>query len=263
MTPTSAAERELPLVRTKLFVPAPPAGRVRRTRLLAHLDREVPLTLVSAPAGFGKTTVVSDWLSACERSAGWLSLDAADSDPRRFLRYLAEALVGVLPTFGNPWAAALRAPQLPPADALVAPLIDALSARDTRPVVVLDDYHLIEDADVHGLVGLLAERLPSTARLVILTRKDPAAGLAAHARSWPPARAERGGPALHKRRNRRLLARDHGAGTGRGADGAPWGPTPKDGSPVCSWRRFRCVRLAMSTRYSTVLPTAIGSCSTT
>jgi LuxR family maltose regulon positive regulatory protein len=164
-----------PLLRTKLHVPAPRADRVHRKRLFERLDagRRTALSLVSAPAGFGKSTLISDWLQNRERSAAWLSLDATDSDLRRFLSYLVAALERPLPGVGRGLLPALAAPRLPEdPEPLLTPLLNEL-CECSGCILVLDDYHVIQAGEVHGALGWLLERLPPEVHLVMTTRVDP------------------------------------------------------------------------------------------
>jgi LuxR family maltose regulon positive regulatory protein len=164
-----------PLLRTKLHAPVPRADRVHRGRLFERLDagRRTALSLVSAPAGFGKSTLISDWLRHRERPAAWLSLDPTDSDLRRFLSYLVAALERPLPGVGRSLTAALAAPRLPEdPEPLLTPLLNELWDC-SRCILVLDDYHVIEGNEVHAALGWLLERLPPEQHLVITTRVDP------------------------------------------------------------------------------------------
>ena len=168
-----------PLLATKLYIPPPRPGLVPRPRLMARLDGALHLqhrlTLVSAKAGTGKTTLVSEWLHKQERTAQWISLDGSDNDPRRFLSYLLAALnqQGIK---GMP--SQLEMPQLPPAEALVAELINEVAAGAIPFLLVLDDYHLIQNEWVHQALGFLAEHLPPEMHLVLISRVDPPLPLA-------------------------------------------------------------------------------------
>jgi LuxR family maltose regulon positive regulatory protein len=164
-----------PLLRTKLHGPAPRADRVHRQLLFERLDagRRTSMSLVSAPAGFGKSTLISDWLQHRERPAAWLSLDATDSELRRFLSYLVAALERPLPGVGRGLLPALAAPRLPEdPEPLLAPLLNELW-ECSGCILVLDDYHVIEAGEVHGALGWLLERLPPDFHLVMTTRVDP------------------------------------------------------------------------------------------
>jgi LuxR family transcriptional regulator, maltose regulon positive regulatory protein len=172
-------EGSTPLLATKLYIPPQRPGLVPRPRLMARLDGALRLqhrlTLVSAKAGAGKTTLVSEWLHQQERPTQWISLDSSDNDPRRFLSYLLAALhqVGIE---GEP--SRLESPQLPPAEALVAELINKAAATSIPLLLVLDDYHLIQNEWLHQAVGYLAEHQPPEMHLLLITRVDPPLPLA-------------------------------------------------------------------------------------
>ncbi len=171
-----------PLLETKLQVPRRRRDLVARPRLSERLSRgvESALTLVSAPAGFGKTTLLADWLAttaAKGRSAAWLSLDQRDNDPALFWTYLVAALKTAAPGVGADALSLLQSPQ-PPIEAVVATLLNDLSAISNDVVVVLDDYHLIDAREVQDGMAFLLEHLPTQVHLVIAGRADPALPLA-------------------------------------------------------------------------------------
>jgi LuxR family maltose regulon positive regulatory protein len=199
-----------PLLTTKLYIPPPRPRLVARPRLLErlnaglHLGRK--LTLVSAPAGFGKSTLLSAWAARCERPVAWISLDKGDNEPQRFLAYLVAALqtipgldeAGV----GRSVLAALQpadlvgtAPDLP-LEPLLTALINELGASDAGPfLLILDDFHLIEDRAVHGALTFFLENLPPPPRgmhLVLAGRADP---------PWPLARLRARGEVTELRTN--------------------------------------------------------------
>jgi LuxR family maltose regulon positive regulatory protein len=154
---------------------------VPRPRLSRALDErgEVALTLVSAPAGFGKTTLLTEWLSvtAGRRAIAWLSLDQRDNDPTVFWSYLLSALQTVTERPGTRALALLRSPQAS-LDDVLATLVNDLDAVTGGVALVLDDYHLIESHEVHGGVMFLLDHLPPHVQLVIATRADPPLPLA-------------------------------------------------------------------------------------
>ncbi|MEZ4681512.1 MAG: hypothetical protein R2932_45595 [Caldilineaceae bacterium] len=137
-----------------------------------------PLTLIAAPAGFGKTTLVSEWISQTEQPVAWLSLDEEDNDPGRFLLYLVTALRSVYPSIGEITLASLQAPQLPPITALLTPLLNDLHQLTEPLALVLDDYHLISAQPIHDALVFLVEHLPASLRFIITTRIDPPLPLA-------------------------------------------------------------------------------------
>jgi LuxR family transcriptional regulator, maltose regulon positive regulatory protein len=172
-----------PLVSTKLSPSQSRPRLVARPRLTEKLDPEAGrrLTLVSAPAGFGKTTLVGEWAEG--RAAGghpvaWLSLDGGDNDPVRFLSYLVASLRTLEEGFGEVVLASLRTPEPPPIEALTGTLLNEISAPPGELDLVLDDYHLINSEGVNRAVSLLLEHLPDGAHLVISSRVDPPLSLA-------------------------------------------------------------------------------------
>ena len=153
-----------PLLETKLHVPRRRRGLVARPRLSERLSRgaESALTLVSAPAGFGKTTLLAEWLAAAPadgRSAAWLSLDQRDNDPALFWTYLVAALQTAAPGVGAGALSLLQSPQTP-IEAVLATLLNDLSAIPNDVVLVLDDYHVIDARDVQDGMAFLLEHLP-------------------------------------------------------------------------------------------------------
>src|SRR5215213_531834 len=115
-----------PILATKLYIPPPRPKAVFRSRLIERLNEGVhrKLTLISAPAGFGKTTLVSEWVAGCDRQVGWLSLDEQDSDPARFLTYLVAALQTIAPNMGEGVQAVLQSLQPPPTEAILTALLN-------------------------------------------------------------------------------------------------------------------------------------------
>jgi LuxR family maltose regulon positive regulatory protein len=164
----------LPLLETKLRPPDRRPGLVPRPGLVARLEEAAghKLTLVSAPAGWGKTTLVGDWLSRRDGPSGWLAIDPADNDPARFWTYLAEALRRAGAEVDPQALGALAAPG-GALDAGLSAIVNAAADLPEPAVVAIDDYHLIGEAGVHASLELLVERLPETLRLVMTTRSDP------------------------------------------------------------------------------------------
>lgn len=190
-----------PLLATKLYIPPIRAGHVARTRLCAKLEEGLrrPLMVVSAPAGFGKSTLLADWIRQGEKGLGeggeaapsahgdpplgvrqvcWLSLDEGDNDAARFWSYFVAALQTVWPEVGGDLLLLLQAPQPPPIERFLILLINELAPLDTELVVVLDDYHLIDTPNIHQALAFLIDRLPPHVHLVIATRADPPLPLA-------------------------------------------------------------------------------------
>jgi LuxR family maltose regulon positive regulatory protein len=163
------------LLKTKLHIPPIRPELVPRPRLAELLNAGLhrKLTLVSAPAGYGKTTLVSNWLSGVEGPSTWLSLDENDNDPARFLTYLLAALQRIDADTGQATQAMLQAPQPPPPEALLTNLINDIAATPTPFVLVLDDYHLIHTLPIHQQLVFLLAHQPSQLHLVIATREEP------------------------------------------------------------------------------------------
>ncbi len=166
-----------PLLMTKLYIPPLRPNLVPRTRLHARLDDSVrlghALALISAPAGFGKTTLVTSWVERADRDVAWLSLDPADDDPIRLLTYLIEALQQIDARIGRTLQAVLASPQLPPVQTLVIALINEIAATEAPFTLVLDDLHLIASKASAQMLRFLIENQPPTMHLVIATREDP------------------------------------------------------------------------------------------
>jgi LuxR family transcriptional regulator, maltose regulon positive regulatory protein len=160
---------------TKLYVPQPRTQLVLRTRLLERLNEGLrsKLTLISAPAGFGKTTLVSDWVVSLASPVAWLSLDEGDSDPARFLMYLLTALQTVAPNLGDGLLSALQSHPSPPTEGILTALLNSITTISEDFVLVLDDYHLIDSKAVDHALTFLLEHLPAQMHVVITTREDP------------------------------------------------------------------------------------------
>ncbi len=168
------------LLATKLYPPVIRENLVHRARLVNQLQTGLSaeagfgrkLTLISAPAGYGKSTLAAEWLANAPASAVWLSLDDSDNDPARFMAYLLAAFQGVNASLGVTAQSMFRAPQPPPAELVLTALLNDLAAAEPL-ILVLDDYHAIHNQLIHKLVATLLERQPATLHLVILTREDP------------------------------------------------------------------------------------------
>jgi len=170
------------LVSTKLRPFHTRPNLVARPRLIVKLEPEAghKLMLISAPAGFGKTTLLGEWAASRsdEQCVAWVSLDEGDNDPARFLSYLVAALQTVEEEIGEGVLSSLRAPGSPPVEALTGALINELADVPGTLAIVLDDYHLIDSDQVHGMVAFLLERLPSNVHVLIASRIDPPLPLA-------------------------------------------------------------------------------------
>jgi LuxR family transcriptional regulator, maltose regulon positive regulatory protein len=167
---------------TKLYLPSPRPGMVPRPSLVARLNDGLAggrkLALVSAPAGFGKTTLVSEWVAGCGRPVAWLSLDEGDSDPAGFLHYLVAALQTIADDIGAGTLAALQSPQPPATELILTTLLNDIAAMPHRFILVLDDYHRIDSEAIDHALAFLLDHLPPRMHLVIATREDPPLPLA-------------------------------------------------------------------------------------
>jgi LuxR family maltose regulon positive regulatory protein len=164
-----------PLLETKLYAPRWRRGLVARPRLLERLNRAAKskLTLLSAPPGFGKTTLLAEWLDSSKHSAAWLSLDSSDNQADSFWSYLIAALRKVAPHIGASALALMHSPQPPPIESVLPLLLNELGAISNDIVLVLDDYHVIDARDVQDGMVFLVENLPPRVHLVIASRADP------------------------------------------------------------------------------------------
>src|SRR5260221_14409050 len=164
----------------KLYPPGLRPTGVSRPRLLERLNEGLHrnLTLISAPAGFGNTTLVSEWVEGIERPTAWLSLDEGDNDPTRFLTYLVAALQTIAATIGEGVSGVLHSHQQPPAEELWTPLLNDMTTIKDHFVLVFDDYHVIDAQPVDHALTFLLEHLPPHMHLVIATREDPPLPLA-------------------------------------------------------------------------------------
>ena len=164
-----------PILATKLHIQPLRPQVVLRPRLVERLNAGLhrKLTLISAPAGFGKTTLISEWIAGCERPAAWLSLDDGENDPTRFVTYLIAALQTMAAHIGAEVEVALHSAQPPPIASLLTTLLNDITTIPDPFVLVLDDYHLVGAQSVDQALTFLLEHLPQKMHLVIATREDP------------------------------------------------------------------------------------------
>ncbi len=162
-----------PILATKLYIPRSRPNVVSRPRLLERLKAGLhgKLTLISAPAGFGKTTLVSEWVASIERPTAWLSLDEGENDLTRFLMYLVAAVQTIAAPIGEGVIGALHSPQ--PPEAILTTLLNDIASFPGQFILVLDDYHMIDAQPVDQALTYLVEHLPPQMHLVIATREDP------------------------------------------------------------------------------------------
>ena len=165
-----------PLIATKLYVPKLRHDLVARPRLLERLRRaDSRLTLVSAPAGFGKTTLLAEWLDTTpgdDRAVAWLSLDPSDNEPASFWTYVVTALHGAVRAVGSTALELLGSAPLA-TDLMLTTLLNELAAAPTEVWLVLDDYHLVDSHDIGEGMAFLLEHLPPHVHVVLSTRADP------------------------------------------------------------------------------------------
>jgi LuxR family maltose regulon positive regulatory protein len=164
-----------PLLATKLYIPPTRLELVHRSRLIEQLNAGLSwkFTLISAPAGFGKTTLLSAWAEQSARPLAWLTLDDEDNNPARFLAYFVSAIQSVGVDLNIDPQSLIQSRQLPPIDNTLTLIINSIAAAQTAFILVLDDYHLIETSSIHQALNFFLEQLPYQNHLVIATRADP------------------------------------------------------------------------------------------
>ena len=168
------------ILATKLYIPAPRPDLVSRPRLIDRLNTGLQgkLTLVSAPVGFGKTTLVTEWISNGDYPAAWLSLDEDDNTPIRFLTYVVAALQTVAPEIGSSFRNLLQSPRPPPVGSLLTPLLNEIATMPHDFVFVLDDYHVLDSTEIDSALTFLIDNQPPQMHLIMTTREDPRLPLA-------------------------------------------------------------------------------------
>lgn len=193
--PPALQPHNLPLLRTKLFIPPRHRTVIPRPRLTTLIAQSAQFTLVSAPAGFGKTTLLAEWAESAQPSAtgaattpsrepappgdpdpaaiAWLSLDEDDNEPRRFLSYVVAAIENAAPGLADDTRALLDPQQPATPVTIMTSLINTLATREGRLILILDDYQVISAQPVHDVVTFLLEHSPPQLRLIVATRVDP------------------------------------------------------------------------------------------
>jgi len=169
-----------PLLTTKLYIPPVRPELVSRPHLIERLNTGLHrrLTLVSAPASFGKTTLLSEWATGCGRPVAWVSLDEGDNDPTRFWSYLSAALQKAQSGIGETALTMLRSTPPPAIEAILTTLINEITARSLKLVLVLDDYQMIKEQSIHESLAFLLDHLPPQMHLGLATRIDPPLNIA-------------------------------------------------------------------------------------
>lgn len=169
-----------PILATKFYIPSPRPKMVFRPALIERLNEgeHRKLALISAGAGFGKSTLLSNWVATCEKPVAWLSLDEEHRDPVRFLLYFVAALQTIDASIGEGLMVALQSPQPPPPEAILTTLLNEITAVSTPFLFVLDDYHILDAPTIDKMLTFLLDHLPPQMHLVIGTREDPSLPLA-------------------------------------------------------------------------------------
>ena len=165
-----------PLLTTKLLIPTIRADIITRQHLIDLLKQSLfrKITIVSAPAGFGKTTLIREWINQQRVSTAWLTLDELDNDPIRFLLYFIKALQAIDPNFGETLLEIIQSPQTQVNKPLLTLLINEIaSAISIEFIYVLDDYHLAESPGINEIISFILDNLPPSMHLVVSTRSAP------------------------------------------------------------------------------------------
>ena len=173
--PSDSSNNPLNLLRTKLFIPRPHPDLVDRLRLKQHLNRvfEARLTVISAPAGYGKTTLLGKWILERNLDVAWISLDERDNDPVRFWGYVLAALNSRQPSTGQVAQGMLQSPQMPPIESILTSLLNDLILIEQDILLVLDDYHTIDNPNIHQAIEFLLKKMPPQMHLILSSRSDP------------------------------------------------------------------------------------------
>ncbi len=150
------------LLATKLYIPSIRTGLLCRSRLVEQIELGLlrHLVLISAPAGYGKTTLLSTWVANCKYPVAWLTLDQGDNDPIRFWRYMGAALQKVNDGLGKSLSSTLFSVQTPDLEQIIIELVNDIATSNRQLILVLEDYHVIENAEVHASINLLLDNIP-------------------------------------------------------------------------------------------------------
>ncbi|RKP51699.1 hypothetical protein D7Z26_18195 [Cohnella endophytica] len=169
-----------PIMATKFYIPTPRPKAVLRRRLTERLSEGLhrKLTLISAPAGYGKTTLICEWLAECGRPAAWLSLEKGDNELTRFLTCMISSLQTLAENIGEGVLAVLQSPQPSPTESILTALLNEIASIPAPFILVLDDYHAAKSKPVDDAVSFLLEHLPTQMHLVMMTRETPRIPLA-------------------------------------------------------------------------------------
>ena len=229
-----------PLVETKFAQPRERRGTVQRARLHRALEAAdgAALTLLAAPTGYGKTTAVRAWCGSGERRVAWVTLDAGDNDPVRLWTYVATAIDRIRGGLGRLALQRLRNPGVS-LETVVDELVNGIASFSEPIVLVLDDLQAVVDPGCMASIEYAVERLPANARVLAITRIDPAIRLARHACARGARRASRRRPRLHRGEARELLVDSEGIALSD-EDVERSCNTPKGGRQVSTSRRCGC-----------------------
>ena len=230
-----------------LLIPVRRPNLVPRPHLIERLDRGLhaghKLTVVCASAGYGKTTLVTEWLHNVTYPVAWLSLDEQDNDPARFLAYLIAALRQIDTSVGANTEALLQSPQPPPPEMVLTSLINDLAAISSPFILALDDYHVIHTAAIHQQHAFLLEHQPPQMHQVIVTREDPPLPISRCGRAARSRNFARTTCALRSPRPPSFCTESWGL-ISRRMMWPRWRVAPKVGRPVYNWRPSRCKNAA-------------------
>ena len=227
-----------PLLAAKQQVPQVARAAVEREHLLARIGGHgaTRLTVVVAPAGWGKSTLLAQW--ACRplgpRRVAWVSLDPSDDEPGRFWAYLLSALGAVAPELVRRPQQALVAADVDPVDVVLPTLLNELAATADRLALVLDDYHVISDPRIHEQLEFLLSYLPPALHVGGGRPSRPGAAAGPAPGSWRADRAARCGPAVARRRGNRAAGRGRVGPVGRRRDRGARGADRRVGRPGCT-----------------------------
>jgi LuxR family transcriptional regulator, maltose regulon positive regulatory protein len=230
------------ILSAKLRAPRGRPDAVLRPRLMEQLDEGArrSLTTISAPAGFGKTTLLSAWCRRSELPVAWLSLDEGDNDPLRFVSYLIAAIETVREGFGEASRAILGSTGPSEMEPILATLSNEITEIPNDFVLVLDDYHVVEAKPVHDALAFLLDHPPPGLHLLVAGRADPPLPLARLRARGQLAELRAAELRFSSEEVTDFLSRTMRLDLPPGRASRLWGRGRRVGSPACSWRRTPC-----------------------